>query len=116
MKIYPSFVPITWAGVESIRYFGLLRKRLALGLADPIVADRFRLWGLAILSADAITVFGIGFNLMGQTITSSPIGAVLVGGFGLATGACLWLAFIPPQAYLERIARLGAPSGPLASP
>lgn len=117
MKVYLSFVPMTWAGVESIRYFGLLRRRLALGLADPVVTDRFRLWGIAILSADAITVFGIAFNMTGQTITSSPIGALLVGGFGLTTAACLWLAFIPPQAYVARIARLGVQSpGTSASP
>src|SRR5262249_36825653 len=39
---------IAWGqtGFESLRYYALLRKRVALGLADPAVANRVLLWGL----------------------------------------------------------------------
>ena len=108
MKVFLGFVPMTWAGVESIRYARMQSKRLALGLADPIVTDRFRLWGVAILAADAITVAGVAFNLMGLSITSTPTGSLLIGSLGLITSGCLWLAFLPPQFYLDRaIARAG---------
>ena len=35
-----------WVAVESFAYWGQQRRRLALGLADPIVTNRFFLWGL----------------------------------------------------------------------
>ncbi|HBZ72491.1 MAG TPA: hypothetical protein DEP35_23240, partial [Deltaproteobacteria bacterium] len=41
-------IPLAWAAYESLRYWELLRKRVRLGLADPVVADRMRLWGIGI--------------------------------------------------------------------
>ena len=36
-----------WGGFEALRYFFLLRRRQALGLADPVVTNRFLLWAIA---------------------------------------------------------------------
>ena len=36
-----------WAAIEAGRYYGVLRQRLKLGLADPVVTDRFRLWTIS---------------------------------------------------------------------
>jgi len=109
-KVYLSFIPMTWAGVESIRYYSMLHKRLELDLADPVVTDRMRLWGISILAADSITVFGVAFNLMGLSITATPIGSILIGALGLVTAGALWLAFMPPQSYLDRV-RASRPLG-----
>jgi hypothetical protein len=106
-KVYLSFVPMTWAGLESIRYYRMLHKRLGLGLSDPIVTDRVRLWGISILAADSITVFGVAFNLMGLSITATPVGSILIGALGLITAGGLWLAFVPPQFYLDRVKASG---------
>jgi len=62
MKVLLGLVPMSWAGFESIRYYKMQSRRLLLGLADPIVTDRFRLWGLSMLAAGAITVFGIALS------------------------------------------------------
>lgn len=35
-----------WVSVESFRYYLLLRRRLRLGLADPVVVNRFLLWAI----------------------------------------------------------------------
>lgn len=35
-----------WVSVESFRYWILLRRRLRLGLADPVVTNRFFLWAV----------------------------------------------------------------------
>ena len=37
---------IVWLAVESLRYWGRVRRRLAVGLADPILVNRFLLWGI----------------------------------------------------------------------
>ena len=56
IRLIPSFAHwITWAArtsvflwlfIESFRYWRLLRRRLRLGLADPLVANRFLLWSI----------------------------------------------------------------------
>ncbi len=33
-----------WTTIEAVRYRALLKRRIPLGLADPLVADRFGLW------------------------------------------------------------------------
>jgi hypothetical protein len=34
-----------WNLLESLRQYGMAKRRLALGLGDPVVANRFLLWG-----------------------------------------------------------------------
>jgi hypothetical protein len=100
---YLSVVLMTWAGIESFRYWTMQKKRLALGLADPVVADRFRLWALAILTADGITVLSSAFELAGVTMVGTAIGSIIVGFLGLFAAAFLWLAFVPNERYLARV-------------
>ena len=35
-----------WSAIEAFRYHAMLRRRLALGLTDAVVTNRFLLWGL----------------------------------------------------------------------
>jgi len=37
---------MVWMTVESLLYFGQLRRRQRLGLADPLLVNRFLLWGI----------------------------------------------------------------------
>ena len=98
-------VAMTWAGAESMRHWSLQRRRLALGLADPIVADRFRLFGIAILTADAISAITVAFEWAGVVMVGTAFGSLIVGTLGLAAAGTLWLAFMPTRGYLERIER-----------
>ena len=36
-----------WTAFEGVRYRGMMRRRQAIGLADPMVANRFLLWAFA---------------------------------------------------------------------
>jgi hypothetical protein len=105
MGMYAGIVAMSWAGIESIRYWRMQLKRLALGLADPVVADRFRLWGTAILTADAISIISAGFQWAGVKMTGTASGAIVVGFLGLYAASMLWLAFVPSANYLERVRR-----------
>jgi hypothetical protein len=93
-----------WAAVESLRYHGLMRRRLALGLADPVVTDRFRLWGIA--SAATVAGFGafLAGRLAGPHMAESPPVLAATSCVGLVAATSLWLAFLPPAAYLRRLA------------
>jgi hypothetical protein len=53
-------LPMLWVAVESFRYYGLLRRRLRLGLSDPVLVNRFLLWAIW-----AVAVF---LNLMADLV------------------------------------------------
>jgi hypothetical protein len=96
-----------WTAVESFRYRALLRRRIPLGLADPLVADRFGKWGWT-------GVFGLGSitpavvaQLSGGD-PNSPAHHLVVGVCGLASSVVLYFAFLPPAAYVRWV-RQNAP-------
>jgi hypothetical protein len=102
-----------WAMTESFRYYGVMRRRLRIGLADPVVTDRFRLWGLAnggaVLASGSIGIAGGGVDAL-----ASPALMTFVAGTSLGSAVALWLAFLPPRAYCERVSRQAEGSGAAA--
>jgi hypothetical protein len=101
-------VPLCWGTYESLRYWQLLRKRVRLGLADPVVADRMRLWGIALVSACVINISTTVAALFGVDFAVAAVGALVIAPFGLLAAGSMWLAFIPPAAYLRRVSRAAA--------
>lgn len=96
--------PLSWAGLESIAYHRRLRKRLALGLADPLITDRFRLWAIGMFCAVTITVTSVVLEILGTPMVSSAFGGLVAGVMGCAASVAMWLAFLPPRAYLRHVA------------
>lgn len=101
-------VPIAWAAYESFRYAGMLSRRAQIGLADPVVVDRMRLWGISMLAALAINLASTAAMLRGVDLATTTIGALIIAPFGLVAAGCTWLAFLPPAAYLRRVAARAA--------
>lgn len=96
-----------WGAIESLRYAGLMRRRVALGLADPMTADRFRTWGYALVGTIAATLCA------SPLLFVSPVEVAASGLLRLTTNvtsvigvvaiAFYWLAFVPPAWYRERV-------------
>jgi len=100
-----------WLLIESFRYWSLLRRRLRLGLADALVANRFLLWG----------IWSTGMYLMGQIDPMAriwyvsniggdqwipelgrPVVLMLVtatSGLGILVMVTLYLTFFPTQRF-----------------
>lgn len=101
---YPS-----WSGIEAFRYYRIMRRRVVLGLAQPVVVNRFLLWGLASMCAAAsIWVINIPslLGVLSSGGTVNPLMSIcmmVTGLFGLATVCLYWLTFFPPTWYLERL-------------
>ena len=75
-------VVFAWAAYESFRYQGMLRRRLALGLADPVVIQQIFLWGVSAVAACGISVTIIFSNRRpGRDSADLPVGRL--GGRGL---------------------------------
>lgn len=105
---------LVWAGAESFRYYGLMRRREALGLAEPLVTNRFMLWGIAAtVGAISAAVSGVMIAMGAQSAGPFIAGLRMVmAGFGMLSAASLWLAFFPPEAYRRRFAQGTAESTP----
>ena len=94
-----------WVGFESLRYHLLLRKRLRLGLADPVVTNRFLLWATGMLAAAVIAGVTLVFGLLGVRFVGTAIGGLVVGPLGLVISGSMWLAFLPPRTYVAWLRR-----------
>jgi hypothetical protein len=103
-----------WIALESLHYYGLMRRRLRLGLAEPLDANRFLLWGTA-AGAAAVMLLWTTIELQFRTLMtlervesiraySLPTMAVL----GLVCAGCYLFAFFPAAWYVRRFA--AAPS------
>jgi hypothetical protein len=103
---------LLWGAAESLVYWRKMRRRLALGLAEPLVANRFLLWGVGAAAAGIGTLVG----LTAQLLTGIPplrIPWVMLSSscFGLTAAVALWLAFLPGRRYrrlVEGRARQGS--------
>jgi len=90
-----------WASLEAGLFSRQLRRRRAIGLADSVVADRVRLWTIAMACASISYTTSFVLSLLGIDLPASPLGALTVGALGLLSAASVWLAFMPPAAYLR---------------
>ncbi len=97
-----------WGSWESLRYYAMLRRRIPLGLADPVVANRIALWGLA--SAVIACLFPVNLVVLFATgaVKETAAASLFQSVGGLTVSVCILLAFFPPRAYTERIARRAA--------
>jgi len=90
-----------WSSAESYRYWQQMKRRQVIGLADVVVVNRFGLWmvagGLSAFQSLWLLVLGfLGINPM------SDVGARLaIGVLGTIAALALYLAFLPPKAYLR---------------
>ena len=107
----PVIVAYLWTAFESLHYYGVMRRRVSIGLADVAVTDRFLLWGLmgltsasgVLLNTWAVVVHVDTFHSVGVPIASSIT--------GLLQTVFLVLAFVPPHAYVAWVrSRAGAPA------
>jgi len=110
-----------WGAGESFLWWNRMSKRLALGLADPVVVNRFMLWGMA--NVATFSIF-IGSTFLtpsaspsdlaeGAVIAPMTSGAILfISGTASFTAVAQWLAFFPPKRYLARVRGDGAATEP----
>jgi hypothetical protein len=95
---------LMWGSVEALRWFGLMRRRARLGLADAVVTNRFLLWGIAAGSAGIGSLIGTVVPLV-TGVSQREIGWLTMSSslHGLVAAVAMWLAFLPPRSYLRWI-------------
>jgi hypothetical protein len=95
---------IAWSAFEPLHYAGKMRRRLRLGLADPVVADRFVLFGSAQCMGLVALAMGPAIHLVRDEDATRPLIGVAAA---LGTGGTLLirLTFLPPAPYLAWVRR-----------
>ncbi len=94
-----------WSGGEAFRYWAAMRRRARLGLADPVVANRFLLWGIWVGAGALVLVVRVLRITVGL---DTELRMAIIAGLGLVSGVAIWLTFFPPRAYLRRVAGAAA--------
>jgi len=100
----------TWLAVECLRFHAQLRRRVRIGLADPLVMHRVGLWGTAMASSAVAYVVPIVHRLVYGTGLREHVWAIsIVSALAMVAAVCLGIAFFPPRAYRRRV---GVPTIP----
>jgi hypothetical protein len=95
---------LAWGAFESLLYWTRMRRRLGLGLADPVVTNRFLVGGMAIgFGALAVATEGV-LHVLPDVGPSGTI-ASICGSLGAISILGYWLTFFPPRAYCRWLTR-----------
>lgn len=98
-------IVLGWCTFESFLYHSKLKRRVKLGLASAVVANRIRLWGIGSAFAMLLNWISQLAAWNGIDVATSALGAGLIGVLGPIAAGSVWLAFFPPASYVRRIER-----------
>jgi hypothetical protein len=102
---------LLWASIECALQYRLMRRRVRLDLADPVVADRFLLWAIWTGGAAMLPISGLVIRLLAQlgmaeditlvrdSSPSTAIYGIFIACVLAASAVSLWLSFFPSLGY-----------------
>ena len=93
-------VALGWGAAEALVYWAKLRRRARLGLADPVLTNRFLMWAISAAAAALGTAIGVTASLAtGKNMLQLPEIVASSSAHGFVAAIGMWLAFAPPRAY-----------------
>jgi hypothetical protein len=103
-------IPFGWAGAEAFGQYRQARRRLPLGLCEPLVCNRFLLWSLfAMLQVSICLSILAQYADYEQQNLFSATWDMLIGALEILSLAAIWLVFFPPAAYRRWVEGTAAP-------
>jgi hypothetical protein len=108
LEFFGSFAPTIWMGAEGFAQYFKTRKQLKLGLCEPMVCNRFLLWGMAgslwFILEGIVAVSDLVYAFTGQW--SEVLGAG-IAFFEFLPIVMVWFVFFPPESYCRWIESSG---------
>jgi hypothetical protein len=88
----------SWMSLESLGHFRMMQRRRRIGLAEPALANRFLVWGMAAASAALlVTASTVNWVLYPRGAVGAPI-LLIQSILGVVASVLIWLSFYPPRA------------------
>ncbi len=103
-----SLLATLWAAIESLLHYRMLRRRLQLGLADPLVANRLLLWGIGSCCGTGILIGYLPVITLPAEHLWTQLGLLNIGALGAVATVAYGFAFFPPRAYAAWVQRRAA--------
>ncbi len=108
LEYFGGFAPSIWMAAEGFAQYFAARRRLKFGLCEPMVCNRFLLWGIAgilwgILEV-VITANDFAYALSGEWFLLLDLGVAV---FEAAPVMVIWLVFFPPEFYCRWVEGAG---------
>lgn len=94
-----------WATAESLRLYSMMRRRVAVGLGDPVLSNRFLLFAAWSAAMGLLPALHALDRLLGGATGYLRLLAVLPKGVGVCMFVAICLNFFPPRAYLRWLRR-----------
>jgi hypothetical protein len=96
---FAAVAAYAWTAYEGLRCWLQARKRMKLGLAEPLVANRFLLWGCVGLASLLSVAPSLMITLGGGDGTRHAAARLSTAIGGLLASLALQLAFLPTERY-----------------
>jgi hypothetical protein len=111
LEFFGGVAPSTWMAAEGFAQYFKTRRRLKLGLCEPLACNRFLLWGIsgslwAILEV-VVSASHFVYAFTGYWSELLGIGTAL---FDVAPIAIIWFVFFPPAFYCRWVEGGGKPA------
>jgi hypothetical protein len=90
-----------WTAIESLQQYGMARKRLKLGLSEPVVTNRLLLWSLTGATEVAINAVDLALHMSGVNLMVDPRAMAVTATGGVVASVMMYLTFLPPRSYVE---------------
>jgi hypothetical protein len=97
-----------WAFADARLQYSMLSRRQRLGLADPVITDRMRLWTWMTATSLVASAFFATLQTLGIPVGGTPLGLSIAALAAVFTSTLLCLTFLPPAGYLESVRRRAA--------
>ncbi|HPG26170.1 MAG TPA: hypothetical protein PLW10_11095 [Myxococcota bacterium] len=105
------FIGNAWAGIESLGYYVLLRRRLALGFVDRETTNRFFYWGVCTI-AGSVVWLNMATEMLIPAVAANVAAARMVSALlGIVSTCSLSVAFFPGARRSEETLGAEAPKG-----
>ena len=99
-------IPLLWGTTEALVYGRRMLRRVALGLADPLVASRVMLWGVGTGAGGAVVLASMvamrSYNAHGGAFVPPGVELALTV-LGFVAAVAFWLAFLTPGFWRRRV-------------
>jgi len=98
IELFAQIAAYGWTTAEPFAYYVKMKKRVAHGFADPVIANRMFLWSLY---AGMFMLTQIGYGVVLALFEDLAALDTILVGFTIAGEVALWVAFFPPEFYLR---------------